>query len=106
MQYKVDTAELDALLPRLRGLVAFVEDHLGQIDDRVRAMHDPDGGAWSGEAADEHARAHQEWTRGAARMRDGLAKMEAAARTAHDNYTATVAANLATLGRGSSEAGR
>jgi len=101
MQYSTDLDELDAIMARLRGLVAFVDEQLPQIDTRVQQMHDPEGDGWSGAAADEHARAHQQWAQGATRMRDGLARMQEAAQAAHTAYSDALAANTSTLGRNS-----
>lgn len=102
MEYKVNLAELDAIIPRLEGLLGYVQGNLGMVEDRVKALHTPAGRgepAWTGEAADAHLRAHAEWTRGAQAMRDGLDKMRAAARDAHGSYSVTIAANLALLDR-------
>ncbi|MEU5759573.1 WXG100 family type VII secretion target [Nocardia sp. NPDC047648] len=96
--YRVDLAHLEAVTARMEGLNGFVEDSLREIDERVAAVQ----GNWSGEAADAHATAHAEWTAAAAKIRDGLAKMKAAAASARKEYEDAVAANLAILGRGGS----
>jgi WXG100 family type VII secretion target len=93
--YRVDLAHLEDVTRRMEGLNSFVADSLREIDERIATVQ----GNWSGEAADAHAEAHQEWTVAAEKIRSGLAKMRAAADSARKEYEAAVAANLATLGR-------
>lgn len=50
---------------------------------------------WEGLAAEAQREAHAEWARGMAAMHEALGGLRAAARTAHDNYTAAVEANVA-----------
>ena len=45
------------------------------------------GAGWTGVAADAQQEAHQEWTQGMLTMREALADLRTAARTAHENYT-------------------
>ncbi|MEU2092498.1 WXG100 family type VII secretion target [Nocardia beijingensis] len=94
-EYRVDLAHLEAVTARMEGLYGFVADSLDEIEQRIAAVQ----GNWSGEAADAHAAAHKEWTDAAVKIRDGLAKMRAAAAAARKEYEAAVAANLTTLGR-------
>lgn len=49
---------------------------------------------WRGDAAEEQARAHEQWEAGFATMREGLVTMHSAADTAGGNYRAAVEANL------------
>ncbi|MGY1969732.1 WXG100 family type VII secretion target [Nocardia gipuzkoensis] len=95
-EYRVDLHHLAAVTAQMQGLNGFVEDSLREIEERIATVQ----GDWTGEAADAHATAHAEWTAAAAKIRDGLAKMKAAADAAEKNYSAAVAANLSTLGRG------
>lgn len=101
-QHRVDTDALDALNAQLRGLLGFTEDQLTQLEQRMTALHNGDGtsGPWTGDTADAARAAMDTWNAGAQKMRDGLAKMETASKTAHDSYTATAAAILARLNRG------
>ncbi|MFI5721107.1 WXG100 family type VII secretion target [Nocardia sp. NPDC051750] len=101
-QHRVDTDQLDALNAQLRGLLGFTEDQLTQLQQRMAALHNGDGtsGPWTGETAEAARAAMDTWNAGAQKMRDGLAKMEAAGKNAHDSYTSTFAAILARLDRG------
>jgi uncharacterized protein YukE len=100
-EYRVDTNALDELNAQLRNLLGFTEDALVQVQQRMNALHDGDGAAepWTGETAAAARDAMNRWVNGAQKMRDGLAKMEAASKTAHDSYAAGVTAILSTLDR-------
>lgn len=100
-EYRVDTNALDALNAQMRNLLGFTEDALVQVQQRMNALHDGDGAAapWTGETAAAARDAMDKWVTGAQKMRDGLAKMEAASKTAHDSYTEGVAAVFNRLDR-------
>ncbi|WP_327151324.1 WXG100 family type VII secretion target [Nocardia sp. NBC_01329] len=101
-RHHVDTEALDALNAQLRGLLGFTEDQMVQIQQRMNVLHNGGGEAspWSGETAGAARAAMDTWTTGAQQIRDGLAKMEAASKNAHDSYTTAFAAILARLDRG------
>ncbi|MBF6349007.1 WXG100 family type VII secretion target [Nocardia flavorosea] len=101
-RHRVDTEALDALNAQLRGLLGFTDDQLTQIQQRMNLLHNGHGtsGPWTGDTADAARTTMDTWNAGAQKMRDGLAKMEAAGKTAHDSYTSTFAAILARLDRG------
>lgn len=101
-QHRVDTEALDALNAQLRGLLGFTDDQITQIQQRMNALHNGDGtsGPWTGETAEAARTAMDTWNAGAQQIRDGLAKMEAAGKNAHDSYTSTFAAILARLDHG------
>lgn len=101
-QYRVDTEALDALNAQLRGLLGFTEDQLTQLQQRMAALHNGTGesGPWTGDTAEAARTAMDTWIAGAQKMRDGLAKMEAASKNAHDSYTHACAAILSRLDRG------
>lgn len=102
MEYKADLAAIDDLTAAMRGLVGFAEQALGEIDDKVKALHtaDPDGTTpWTGDAADAYARAHAKWMDGAQKMRDGLAAMEQAGQNAHASYDNLTTQAASLLGR-------
>ncbi|MGV9675261.1 WXG100 family type VII secretion target [Nocardia sp. NPDC003482] len=94
--YRVDLEHLDAVTARIAGLAAFVAEALQGIDTRIEAAHRE----WTGAAAVQHVEAHRHWRTGAEEMREGIEAMHAAATTAHANYSAALAANLATLRSG------
>jgi WXG100 family type VII secretion target len=95
-EYRVDLAHLEAVTARMEGLNGFVAESLREIEERIAALGD---GNWTGEAAAAHAVAHMEWTASAEKIRDGLAKMRAAAAAARAEYDSAAAANIALLGR-------
>jgi uncharacterized protein YukE len=101
-RHNVDTDALDALNAQLRGLLGFTDDQLVLLQQRMNRLHNGDGtsGPWTGETAEAARAAMDTWNAGAQKMRDGLAKMEAAGKNAHDSYTSTFAAILARLDRG------
>ncbi|MGQ4598687.1 WXG100 family type VII secretion target [Nocardia sp. R6R-6] len=92
---------MEAVTARIEGLNGFVDESLDEIEKRIAALHT----SWSGEAAAAHAAAHLEWTTAAGKIRDGLAKMRAAATAARQQYESASAANLSMLGRGTGAAG-
>ncbi|WP_278262999.1 WXG100 family type VII secretion target [Nocardia sp. AG03] len=95
MRYRVNLTELDDAVVQIEALRAFLAESLIEIDERVNAMR----AEWSGAASAAYDTAHAEWITSARTAADGIEKMRAAARTAHDSYTATIAANRAMLGR-------
>src|SRR5690349_20530259 len=101
-RHHVDTDALDALNAQLRGLLGFTDDQLVQLQQRMNRLHNGDGAAepWTGETAAAARAAMDTWNAGAQKIRDGLAKMEAAGKNAHDSYTSTFAAILARIDRG------
>ena len=89
--FAVDLTRLDATVAVLGDRTAAVETLLADLDARIARLHE----LWSGAAAAAQLDAHRRWLAGAQDMRDGLAAMRAAAATAHGNYSAAVAANVA-----------
>jgi WXG100 family type VII secretion target len=87
--FTVRLAQLADVIDQLDRFDQHLESALAEADRRVDELHV----TWSGAAARAHRAAHDEWTRGAADMRAGLAAMRAIAATAHANYTAAVTAN-------------
>ena len=80
--------------------LADIIDQVGQFDQRIEsALEDADGrvdrlhATWTGEAAVQHRLAHEEWQRGMAEMRAGLAEMRRNAQIAHGNYSSAVTTN-------------
>ncbi|MEU4599895.1 WXG100 family type VII secretion target [Nocardia sp. NPDC023988] len=100
MRYRVNLIDLDDAVIQINALKVFLEESLIEIDERVATMR----ADWSGAAADAYDTAHVDWLASARTAADGIEKMRAAARGAHDSYTATINANRALLGRGGGNA--
>lgn len=88
--YRVD---LDLLEERIEQMAAF-ERSLERALDRLETTAGQLDETWTGLAAQAHRHAHTRWLREAADMRQALAGLRAAARIAHRNYHAAVAANV------------
>jgi WXG100 family type VII secretion target len=88
--FRVDPAALADAVERMGEFQRYAESMLAEIDSLVTNLH----ATWSGEAAAAHAQAHRHWARGEAMMREALAQLQAAATTAHTNYTGVMAKNL------------
>ncbi|GGN94010.1 WXG100 family type VII secretion target [Nocardia rhizosphaerihabitans] len=95
MRYRVNLTDLDDAVAQINALKTFLEESLDEIDERVNTMR----ADWSGAASDAYDTAHVQWLTSARTAADGIEKMRAAARAAHDSYTATIVANRTLLGR-------
>ncbi|MFI9507646.1 WXG100 family type VII secretion target [Nocardia sp. NPDC052566] len=93
--FQVDLPHLDEVTIRMRAFKEFVTNHLTELDNRAAAI----GTSWTGPAADAYAQAHRDWAVGATDVREGLDVLEAAAKSAHENYTGAASANLEMFGR-------
>ena len=87
--FAVDVEMLQTVIDRMCGFERTLEQQLDELDARVRRLH----GVWSGEAAAEHRRAHEEWSAGAQQMHVAIATLRQIGSTAHGNYAAAIAAN-------------
>lgn len=94
--YAVNLPELETTSDKLAALVGFVEDSLHQVETRAATLR----ADWSGEAATAYDTAHRDWVAGIQDMKDGLLRMQEAAKTAHINYVNASQTNVAMLGRG------
>ena len=92
--FVVDLELLQDLIDRMCGFERSLEQRLDEVDTRVARLH----GAWSGDAADSHRLAHQEWVAGAQQMHAAIVTLRRISATAHSNYAAAVAANRAMWG--------
>lgn len=88
--FRVDPEALAEAVERMGEFQRYAESMLSEIDSLVSNLH----AAWSGEAAAAHAEAHRHWSRGEAMMREALAQLQGAAKTAHGNYTGAMAKNV------------
>ena len=89
--FTADLAELEAVVDRLASFGSLLLERVADLDAEVARLR----GEWLGDAADEHAAAHAQWSRGAREMADGLDGMRRCVATAHENYRSAVSANLA-----------
>ncbi|MEO8830188.1 WXG100 family type VII secretion target [Lapillicoccus sp.] len=90
--YMVDLDKLDESIGDMSKFDGQVDKHLANLDTVVAKLH----GTWHGDAADKQREAHTKWTEGATGMRTALGEMQAAATTAHTNYTNAINANRKT----------
>ncbi|WP_148613745.1 WXG100 family type VII secretion target [Nocardioides rubriscoriae] len=88
--FSVDRAELDAVITDLQQCEADLERITTDLERRMAVLHE----TWEGLSAQAQRAAHQEWEKGMRAMHAALTTMRRAARTAHDNYTAAVDANV------------
>jgi WXG100 family type VII secretion target len=88
--FRVDPEALAEAVERIGEFQRYAESMLSEIDSLVSNLH----AAWSGEAAAAHAEAHRHWSQGEAMMREALAQLRSAAKTAHSNYTGAMAKNV------------
>lgn len=87
--YSLDEAELDAVIGDLERLENELESTTNDLERQIALLHE----SWEGLSAAAQREAHQEWEQGMNAMRDALARMRSAARTAHGNYTRATRAN-------------
>ena len=66
-----------------------IERALAHLDGVVERLHI----TFTGEAADAHRTAHQQWATGMQEMKTGLVEIRDAAERAHTNYTNAVQTN-------------
>ena len=90
-RFSVDLAHLDTVIERMGSFDTALDVHLEKVDARIARLHT----TWSGETAQAQRDAHDEWMRAARSMRHALATMRSIAATAHGNYNAAIAANVA-----------
>lgn len=87
--YRVDLDRLADIVDQISKFDQRIESALEDVDRRVDRLHT----TWTGEAAVQHRQAHEEWLRGVAEMRSGLAEMRRNAGIAHGNYHSAVTTN-------------
>lgn len=94
-EYKVDLETLDTTTEEVRSLGTFVADHTDEVKRAVALLFQ----AWQGIAAGDTGQTFDRWQEDVKKLQHGIKTMHEAARTAHDNYSGTIAANLNMLGR-------
>jgi WXG100 family type VII secretion target len=88
--YSVDLDELDGVIERMAKFDTALDEHLSKLDARINRLHK----TWSGEAAVAQKAEHDKWMQAAREMRQAMATMRSAGKTAHANYTRAIAANV------------
>jgi WXG100 family type VII secretion target len=88
--FGVDLDLLDATVTELARCETSWDELLDEVARRVSALHL----TWAGAAAVAQEGAQAEWEGGFREMRDALAAMRVAGRTAHDSYRHAAATNL------------
>jgi WXG100 family type VII secretion target len=87
--FSVDPEAIADALERMTEFQRAAESLLSEIDATVKNLHI----SWTGEGAAAHADAHEQWSRGAAMMRQALDRVHTAGTEAHGNYTGVMTAN-------------
>jgi WXG100 family type VII secretion target len=87
--YSVDLDELDAVITRMGKFDAALDEHMTNLDARIKRLHK----TWSGDAAVAQKAEHDKWMQAAHEMRQAMATMRSAGKTAHTNYSRAIAAN-------------
>lgn len=90
--YRVELEHLLAFVDKLESFEKRAEQLTEFVNNQISQLHN---GNWSGTAAAAHRAKHDEWAAAEAQMREALARLRDAARTAHRNYSDAVAANIA-----------
>lgn len=90
-RYRVDLDELLAFANRLKAFDDRTDELTAAVDRLVMELHM----TWTGEAADAHQGAHDEWKTAAQQMREAVTELTDAAHKAHKNYTEVIAINTA-----------
>lgn len=89
--FAIDAAELDAVIEEVERTEGKLSRLTEDIEATIRRLHS----VWEGLAADAQKEAQEEWDQGLLDMREALADLRDAARTAHTNYTGSAHTNLA-----------
>lgn len=87
--YTVDLEALNGLIDHMSRFTDAVDEHVAAIGDYVATM------PWTGEAEQAHKQWQAQWRSGVEDLQEGLRSIRAGARTAHENYSSAIAANLA-----------
>lgn len=89
-EFRVNLPELDSVIADLSKFdqdAEAVSADVGKLVDDLRI-------GWTGDAAQAQRDAHDRWKHGAEEMRTALSDLHEVAKTAHENYSGAVAANV------------
>jgi WXG100 family type VII secretion target len=92
--FKADPAVLVAAADRMSEF----EQHMEQTLAQLAAVEQQLGTTWDGAGGQAQAAAQQQWTDGAAEMRQALADLRKVAEGAHENYHGAAQMNLRNWG--------
>ncbi|GLE57222.1 secretion protein [Mycobacteroides chelonae] len=86
--YKVDLETLDNLITHMARFTKATDENVDHIDAFVSKM------PWQGETERAHKAWQAQWRTGVEDLQEGLRKIREGAKTAHENYTGAIKANL------------
>ncbi|OHT82786.1 hypothetical protein BKG68_19840 [Mycobacteroides saopaulense] len=86
--YKVDLEALDNLITHMDQFTKGTDHNVQLIDGYVNTM------PWSGETERAHKASQAQWRSGVEDLQEGLRKIREGAKTAHENYSSAINANL------------
>ena len=89
-RFTIDSDELDTVIGDVESCEKALEELTNDLQKQVAALQS----VWEGLAAEAQQEAHEEWTQGMLTMRQAMADLRAAARTAHENYTGAAETNV------------
>jgi WXG100 family type VII secretion target len=87
--YVIDLEELDSVIARLENCEQALETLSTDIEKQMSVLHE----TWEGLSAQAQREAQEEWDQGLTDMREALADMRQAARTAEHNYRLAIKTN-------------
>lgn len=87
--FSIDVDELDAVIADIQSTESALQSLTDDLEAQMKALQS----VWTGLAADAQAAAQAEWDSGMAQMRQAMAELRAAARTAHGNYQGAAETN-------------
>lgn len=88
--YSVDLDELDRVIERMATFDSALDGHLSKLETRIERLHT----TWTGDAAKAQKAEHDKWMQAARDMRQAMATMRSASKTAHANYTRAINTNV------------
>jgi uncharacterized protein YukE len=91
--YTVDLVALDDLITHLGQFTDATDANVDRIDAYVAKM------PWQGETERAHKEWQAQWRSGVEDLQEGLRKIRDSAKTAHENYTGAIDANLKMWGQ-------
>lgn len=86
--YTVDLDALDSLIDHMARFTKATDANVDSIEAFVASM------PWQGETAQAHKYWQAQWRSGVEDLQDGLRKIREGAKTAHENYSSAIKANL------------